>query len=232
VTDQSDIMLPHPHLTAFPEPDTVFADPVERYARHLLPLISIDLAAVDPALKGRVHLVRPIEPCDGNLGDSGEEHFGPYLQRNWLGFRLNASDRYELLGDWRFFGVENTEGKESYDGAREELEEFYEVVHASFAESRAAYETAGQVCRIGYDGKPSPRHALTQLGGTPPLLQSGALEGAHFSATTAGPVTLDGRAYLFVASVPGWNYAEGGADLTRLYFDPVERIALLTFDFT
>jgi hypothetical protein len=46
------------------------------------------------------------------------------------------------------------------------------------------------------------------------------------------PRTVDGRFYQFIAAVPGWHYREHGADRILLYYDPVERIALETFDFS
>ena len=105
-----DLLLPQPFLKPFPRPETVFADPVVRYERHLHPLLSIELGVVDPKLSGWIHLVSPIEPCDGYLGDSGKEYWGPFLQPNCIAFRLKSEDRYELLGDFRFFGIENLEG--------------------------------------------------------------------------------------------------------------------------
>jgi Leucine-rich repeat (LRR) protein len=227
---------PQPFVRPFPKPEAVFAAPVERYARHLHPLVSIDLAVVDPALSGWIHLVSPIEPCDGYLGDSGREHWGPYLQPNWIGFRLTSEHRYELLGDFRFFGVENTGGEESYSGAVEELQEFYEEMHASFAEHKAAYLENGQVCRIRKSGSPRRVAVLSNLGGEAPMANMtwSKVPGAAFSYsdTDRAPRTADGRLYKFIAAVPGRNYRSSGADLILLFYDPVERIALQTFVFT
>lgn len=225
-----------PFLRPFPEPEAVFVAPVERHARHLHPLVSIDLSAVDPALSGWIHLVSPIEPCDGYLGDSGREHWGSYLQPNWIGFRLTPDHRYQLLGDFGFFAIENFGGKESYRGAVEELEKFYEDMHASYAEHKAAYRNDGQVCRIDSLGRPKRAAALSHLGGVAPVgnMIWSELPGVAFTYSDAdrAPRTADGRLYKFIAAVPGWNYRSSGADRILLYYDPVERIALQTFVFT
>ena len=232
----SDATLTQPFLKPFPEPEAVFVSPVERYARHLHPLVSIELSAVDSALSGWIHLVSPIEPSDGYLGDSGEEHWGPYLQPNWIGFRLTQDHRYELLVDFRFFGIENTSGKESYKGAVEDLEEFYQEMHTSFAEHKAAYLESGHVCRIRSHGNPRRVAMLSHLGGEAPVgnMTWSEVPGVAFTYSDIDrvPMTLDGRFYRFIAAVPGWNYRESGADKILLYYDSVERVALQTFVFT
>ncbi|MBD0690397.1 hypothetical protein [Streptomyces sp. CBMA123] len=38
--------------------------------------------------------------------------------------------------------------------------------------------------------------------------------------------------FRFVAAVPGYHYRRGGADWILLFFEPVERLALLTFDWS
>jgi len=229
------LKLPQPFLKPFPAAETVFAEPVERYARHLHPLVSIDMSAVDPALSGWIHLVSPIEPCDGYLGDSGKEGWGPYLQPNWIGFRLTSEHRYELLGDFRFFALENTRGKEAYRGAREEIAEFYEEQHESFAVHKAAFQKTGQVCLIDLTGNPKPVAALSRLGGVAPVgnMHWSKVKGAAFtySDEDKAPRTRDGRLYRFIASVPAWHYRGSGADEILLYYDPVECIVLESFVF-
>lgn len=228
-------MLPQPFLKAFPEPETVFAEPVERYARHLHPLISINLSALIPGNSDWIHLISPIEPCDGYVGDYDAKYWGPYLQANWIAFRLNSQSRYELLGDFRFFGIENDRVSQSMT---EELTEFYEEQHASYAEHKAAYEQTGQICRLMFNNNaPKPVAALTHLGGRAPVgnMVYTDVPGAAFTYTDGdggAPRTADGRQYQFIAAVPGWHYRNAGADTVLLYYDPVERVALQTFVFT
>lgn len=229
-------MLPQPFLRPFPTAETVFVDPVARYERHLSPLVSIDLSAVDPGLSGWVHLVSPIEPEDGCLGDHGKEGWGRYLQPNWIAFRLTHDHRYELLGDFRFFGIENIGGTLLYPGAQEGLTDWYEKQHASFAATRAAFKETGQV--IGFIGSRGQRPvaALEQLGGEAPvgnmIWQQMPDSAFTYDDDDTAPRTHDGRLYRFIASVPGWHYRASGADNILLYYDPVERTVLETFDYT
>jgi hypothetical protein len=224
--------LPQPFLKPFPAPNAVFADPVARYERLINPLVSIALSAVDPALSGWIHLVSPIEPYDGCIGGDERTYWGPYLQQNWIAFRLTADDRYQLLGDFRFFGVEAAEA----EGEHDYLEDHYDEQHRSFAAHKAAFEKTGQVCRVVPQREPITVAALSHLGGTAPVINM-IWEDAPGSAFTysdedAAPRTRDGRLYRFIAAVPGWNYRGAGADDILLYYDPVERIALETFIYT
>lgn len=237
-----DLMLPQPFLKPFPVPEEVFVDPVERYARHLHPLVSIELSAAYPDLSGLIHLVSPIEPYEGYLGDSGEQAWGPYLQPNWIGFRLTQDHRFQLLGDFKFFALENTGSPDPLPGESRSLRKYYEEQHASFEAHKAEFHKTGQVCRVDGKYEPRPVAALTELGGVAETgnmtwqdvpnaaftYQVVSVDGAFDNA----PRALDGRLYRFIATVPGWHYRESGADSILLYYDPVERIVLETFIFT
>lgn len=99
-----------PGLTPFPAVADVFAEPVEKYARHFLPLVTIDLAMLDDAWSGPIHLVAPCEPYEGQMGEwSAGEFDTAMLKPDWLAFKLNAEGKYELLGDWRYFMLEQAD---------------------------------------------------------------------------------------------------------------------------
>ena len=226
-----EIFLPQPFLKAFPEPEAVFVEPVARYLRLFNPLISIQLSAIDPSLAGWVHLVSPIEPDEGLVGMRSQAYWGPYLQSNWIGFRVGADDRYELLGDFRFFEVEAAEA----EGRKGHLQDHYNRQHESFAACKAAFAKSGQTWQLFW-GDPIPVAALSQLGGDAPVCNMvwQDVPGAAFtySEDDTCPMTRDGRPYRFIASVPGWRYCQLGADEILLYYDPVERIVLQTFVWT
>ena len=227
-----DLFLPQPFLKAFPRPETVFADPVTRYERLLNPFVSIELSAIDPGLSGWIHLVGPIEPYDGCLGGTEKKYWGPFLQQNWIAFRVTAEDRYQLLGDFRFFEIEAAEA----EGEQGDLAEYYDQQHRSFSARKTEFTKTGQVSILRSWGEPKPMAALSQLGGIAPVINM-IWEDAPGSAFTysdadAAPRTRDGRLYRFIAAVPGWHYRDAGADEILLYYDPIERIALETFVYT
>jgi hypothetical protein len=146
-----------PYLKVYPTDEQVFTEPVARYARHILPLVSIDLSAVNPSWHGWVHLVNTVEPEDEIVGKATHPFHSYYLRENWVAFHLNDEGLYELLGDFRYFFLENPPGTlpEAYSGHRRELEEHYARQHAVFAENRARFAQQGVL----------PSTLLTQLGG-------------------------------------------------------------------
>ena len=100
---QHDITAVLPCMHVYPEPAAVFAAAeLAQASRHFLPIVSIDLAAIDPAWAGRNHLVQPCE----NSFEWGEGYFNDWVQPNWLAFRLTEDNHYEWLGDWRCFLLE------------------------------------------------------------------------------------------------------------------------------
>jgi hypothetical protein len=246
-----DINTPQPYLTVFPDAKDVFAEPVEKYAQLINPYISIDLSAVNPAWSGKIHIVSPVEPVDGLLGELTENAHNDYLKMNWLAFKLNADNKYELMGDFTFFARENTALKASYRGFKEEayrkeLTEVYADNQKHFAEAKAKYAEYGAL--YGDLGKtlaekqanwPESYNYLDQLGG-------GAIDqnwcsycdGINMNMDdeeNVYPISPAGNRFYFIACVPGYHYITKGysePDSIVLFYEPIERIAWLTFDYT
>jgi hypothetical protein len=234
-----------PYLKIYPAAEEVFVEPVERYARHLLPLLSIDLSAVIPNWQGWIHMVNTVEPEDGIVGDGTQDFHSYYLCENLVGFHLNDEGRYELLGDFRYFYLENPPGTlpEYYAGHREELEKHYAEQHTVFAEARTRFAQLGAFYsqnRIRYNpdldlDKEKPSVLIRQLGG-------GVGWGNWASGFPLGldesdddnirPLTPEGVPFHFIASVVGWDYCASGADEILLFYEPESRVALLTFDWS
>jgi hypothetical protein len=231
------VYLPQPFLHPYPDPKIVFAEPVVRYARHLHPLISIDLSAIDPDWSGRIHMVSPIEPVEEYIGGASKEYWDTFLQLNWIGFKLNADDRYELLGDFRYFYLENPRPRHPYKGAKQELEKHYIKEEASYKAAKSKWIQNGRLYGPGsYIPKDfSQVPALSQIGGTRDAQTLWTKLGIPVDRRPPGPpvpLMPDGRPLRFIASTPGWRYRESGADDILLYFDPVTRTALFTFEYS
>lgn len=156
-----DINAPQPYLTIFPEAASVFAAPVEKYAQHLHPLLSIDLSVVNPAWSGVVHLISPVEPYSGFMGEYTQAFHNDYLKTNWIAFKLNAENRYELLGDFKYFALENVvldtpidspEESESAINAYREMfdEDFMELLENTPKDYRQELEAHYAQSHIGY----------------------------------------------------------------------------------
>jgi hypothetical protein len=246
-----DINTPQPYLTVFPDAKDVFAEPVEKYAQLINPYISIDLAAVNPAWSGKIHIVSPVEPVDGLLGELTENAHNDYLKTNWLAFKLNAQSKYELMGDFTFFAHENTSLKASYRGFKEEayrkeLADAYADNRKHFAEAKEKYAQYGAL--YGDQGKtlaekqanwPDSYNLLDQLGGgAGDANWTSYCDGINMNMDDEEniyPISAAGNRFYFIACVPGYHYITKGysePDSIVLFYEPIERIAWLTFDYS
>ncbi|MCD5329334.1 hypothetical protein ACFFU8_20485 [Chromobacterium piscinae] len=236
---QENIKTAHPYLRVFPEPEQVFADPVARHAKHLLPCVSIELSAVNPSWEGWIHMVLPAEPLGGYVGDYGADYHNEYLAPNWLAFRLTESGHYQLLGDFRFFELENI-AEDGADGIRSEVAKHCETQHRVFKETRDIYRRTGLLhSALSRDeardvASEEPANILTRLGG-------GAFNGNWCDSEGVGvdesdpdsavPIGPNGERFEFIASLEGHDYLASGAT-TLLFYHPETRVALLTFDWS
>ena len=233
---------PQPYLKIYPNPEDVFAEPVERYAKHLFPLLSIDLSVINSDWEGWVHLVDTVEPEDEVVGKSTQPFHNYYLRENWVGFRLNDAGRYELLGDFRYFLLENPPGTlpEGYPGEREEMEAHYQRQHEAMREARARFAEHGVLySQLYYGDEPrdyseeQPCDLVEQIGGG--LSEGNWSDGFPLDESdwkNFRPVMPDGTPFHFIAYASGLEYCGENSTNILLFFEPQSRTALLTFDWT
>lgn len=242
-----DFTTPGSILRPFPEPDRIFVPGQESLQRHLHPLVSIDLAAVRPQWSGWLHLLSPLEPHDGLVGQYTQDEFhGDLLRSNWIGFAVEDG-RYRLLGDPRYFllerSLEQTPPQLRRDYA--DLEQHYQKQDRAYRVSRDYYRDHGRLIQLNRFGNApgddtTALPLITQLGGTAEAgynwvetvefpVEYGATDDV---ADAVWPLSPSGRRFELVACVPGWNYRSSGADLIVLFYEPVEKLALLTFDWS
>jgi hypothetical protein len=234
------IMTPGVGLRAFPEPADVFVADQTGLAEHLHPLISIDLAQVDPAWHGWIHLLSPLEPIEGYVGEHTHDFHSDLQRTNWIGFAMEG-DHYRLLGDVRYFAKATTaqEVPDPWVDFRSDLQAHCEAEEASYHAHRAAFRDGGELIRLDRDGSPQYgiRQAvalLDQLGGDvyPGNWADPDLFPLDDDGEQVWPLSPAGNRFHFIAAVPGWHYRNNGADSILLFFEPTERLALLTFDWS
>lgn len=240
-----------PRLRTFPAAQDVFVADQDWLARHLHPLLSIDLSAVDPDWDGWLHLVTPLEPHDGYVGGNTQDVHNDFTGENWIAFRREADGRYRFLGAKEYFLLEQASPSPS-NGPRQaaqartraELEAHYAVQRASYEASIHRFARYGALTHADPDDPLSRSNwgegnLLDQLGG-------GTCHGnwtdcpdipAAFEVDTTDPENVfprwkDGAAFRFVASVSGYPWQDSGADAVILFYEPVSQTVLLTFDWT
>lgn len=232
----------------FPEPAAVFADSIELHAKYLLPLASINLSRIDPALDGLVHFLQPIEPYDEVVGAGADAYFSRTCRCNFVGFQYEAN-QCRLMADFDFFELHRLEKTDGADApSRQFLLSHYENVRRGFARARSHYEEYGALHAGGEQPTAATdRLALLDAVGGPsrggnwvstelPLLPGVAEDKNGELRYHIVPLTDDGRPYLFVGrlSVPNYVWADDWALSCELllFYDPETRVSLTTFDWT
>lgn len=242
---EHDLHWPAKGLRVLPDAADVFVDDQQWLAAHVHPLVSIDLARVNKRWSGWIHLLSPIEPDEVTIGWRTAEVAAAadptgMLRENWMPFRVEG-DRMRFLGDERYFALSYDRDDAPMEGpAYDRLRAFGEEQARSYDATRRWFARNDTLVRLD-------RRGVAAYGNTRPvpvLCQLGGAAGAGNWAmddfpielsrdeSTATPMSPAGRRFHFVAEVPGWHYRTAGADGILLFFEPVERLALLTVDYT
>lgn len=220
---------PADHIHPFPDPDNVFASNVELHRKHLVPLVSIDATHFDTSWTGKLHFVYPKENYDGLVGEYcyngmvGE--YCPEFNNEWckedlLAFKVDDNGKYSFLADFRYFLTERgaLDDSPGYIPALiEDLTEQYDDVEAELVRTRNFYNTNGYL-----NAQPSPRPRRK----TPWFSTSGS---PSFNNKEI-PVLPNGREPHFVAQTSAHNYLYTCFASLILYFEPVDRIAIIQLD--
>ena len=231
---QTEVLKLQPGLCPFPQ--DVFVAEQPWLAQHLLPLMSIDLGLLRPELAGTVvHMLCPVEPYDGNIGDGTEHFHNAFTSTGWFALRLNEDNRYEFLGQEGYFRLSSQRDFALYEGE----EEHAGRMKASHAQARAFYEQHGYLGSEASDGTAHQQAWLDGLGGP--------YWGGNWTNTESVPEAFEliddwdaerielshqGKPMIPVAYVAGYNWCERGADALLLFYEPESRIALFTFDWS
>lgn len=237
------------NLKAFPEAETIFCEKQPWLKEHFLPLISMDLAALNPEWKGRVvHFLCPFEPYDGYIGDETREHHNEFTAPNWFAFRLTEKNKYEFLGNEGFF---LRTAINHWDFNSDEEKDFQEMKE-NFQKSKENVAKFGRLVNLNYpeyQGKLNVMNFLDDIGGGfwyGNWTSSAEEEGvpAAFEMTVKDSfgdeelpndgieITYQGNPFYYIGNVAGYNYCGSGADAIILMYEPVSQIVLFTFDYS
>ena len=234
------------YFKAFPEPDTVFVTDVKKHLQHFLPLASVDLSKINPDWSDTVHFIVPIGSDDGTTGETTTEFHTYYSCDNWVGFQYqNGLCCY--LGDWRLFITDTN--PEYYRAAVDG----YETARKHFAKYNALHIVRDAPDKNGnlFDKK-DPVPLVEQLGGE--CYDDNWANMGNFNITRFGswfetyngvveenqkvrPLTQDGRPFEYIGFVDAGDYnMNSETDYTwadaLLFYDPVSKISLITFDWS
>ncbi len=229
------ITEPQPYLTLLPENEDVFAPDSAFLTKHLLPLVSIDLSAVNPEWRGKIHLVNPIEPHDCYIGSYTEEFHNEFAAENWFLLQLDENNHYQWLGNREYFYLENPDCDKYLKKQSQEMYADYKLLKQHFIET-------GKIINQLHinDADISPCIFIERLGGEASRSNWHTPINRYFHVTHINidideEITIhdfSGLKYNFIASVAGWNYCIHGPDTILMFYQPETKRVLFTFDWT
>ena len=234
--EETGVWTLQPGMTAFPEAANIFVADQPWLAEYLLPLLSIDLGVLKPDLAGTVvHLVNPIEPYEGCIGQGTEHFHNRFTGANWFALELTADNRYRFLGDEGYFRLSP---KRDFELEPEDLPHAVEM-RDSYAKARDYFRQHGRLAAYFDSGMPQEQAYLDHLGGeiwggnwvdTEPIPE--AFDIVDDWEQEKVTITRDGKPFFLVGDVAGYNWCAAGADSILLFYEPESRTALFTFDWT
>ena len=234
------------HLQVFPKAEDIFVKEQPWLKNHFLPLMSIDLAEINPDWAGqKVYMLCPFEANIGYMGGNTTEYHNEYTAPNWVTFKLTDDNKFEFLGNEGFF--ERTK-YHNWDFDSKEEKELQEMVE-SYEQSKKniiKYGTLVDTNYPEYQGKPNRVNYLNNLGGDiwdgnwTTTIESDEYPKAFDMKIEIGndlpndgiSITHQGNPFYFIAETASYDWYGGGIDAIIMLYEPVSRIVLFTFDYS
>lgn len=163
----------------FPEPADVFAENVDQHAALLFPIFSIDLAVVDPAWSGRIHML--LHNCDP-YNTATAVTFTDYCKDNSVGFDV-IDGKFRFQTDFAYFDLS------------EDWKEWFDRTTKGYSESRDRFRRLGAL--TAQDDEEYHLPVVDQLGGEPEWVQQDET-----------PLDPDGVPMRFIAKVASYHYVD------------------------
>ncbi|WP_295144711.1 hypothetical protein [uncultured Campylobacter sp.] len=232
------------NLRPFPEAQDVFAKEQAWLKNHFLPLMSIDLAEINPDWAGqKVYMICPFEPYEGYIGDNTTEYHNEYTAPNWLAFRLTDDNKFEFLGKEGYFertAIHHWDFNSEEEEAIQGMADNYEKSKANVAK----YGTLVNVRYPEYKGELNKRSFLEILGGEFEYGNwSSSIERKEYPKAfemkiqygkddeeVVFDISYKGNPFYLVAETGAYYWIGSGGYIIMLY-EPVSRIVLFTFDY-
>ena len=233
------------NLRPFPEAQDVFAKEQAWLKNHFLPLMSIDLAEINPDWAGqKVYMICPFEPYEGYIGDNTTKYHNEYTAPNWLAFRLTDDNKFEFLGKEGYFertAIHHWDFNSEEEEAIQEMADNYEKSKANVAK----YGTLVNVRYPEYKGELNKRSFLEILGGELeygnwcstieeeeyPKAFKMHIEDGKDDDEVVFDISYQGNPFYLVAEARAFYWVGAGDNIIMLY-EPVSRIVLYTFDYS
>ena len=246
MTTREEIKELNDHLQAFPKVEDIFVKEQQWLKNHFLPLMSIDLAEINPDWVGqKVYMLCPFEPYDGYIGDNTTEYHNEYTSPNWLAFRLTDDNKFEFLGKEGYFERTDIHGWDF----NSETEKEFQKIKEKYLQNKEGFAEYGYIPSSSYKDKEGNIHKgnlLDRLGGKvkygnwcstieneeyPKAFDMNIPKGQSIEDAVIN-ISYQGNPFYLVAETPSYVWVGGYGGYIIMLYEPVSRIVLFTFDYS
>ncbi|MEP3889456.1 MAG: hypothetical protein ABJN69_03255 [Hellea sp.] len=224
-------------LKLVPRPEKVFMRP-DFHTQYFQTLLSFELSEVFDDLSGPIHIVEPIEPYDGCIGEFTEAFHTYYCRMNWISFKTVAG-LYEFEAPENYFAKSYWKTHPVPDTIHESRRAGWPQAENQHYQSRTQEYNKWRDAMIDNTSK-SPDRPVIELGGRPhngnwvytsnfPVeIDKEDVPGQSFPDNFYYPLAHDGRRFRYI----GFSNTFDWRCTIHLFYDPQEQRALQTFDWT
>ena len=227
------------HLQVFPKAEDIFVKEQPWLKNHFLPLMSIDLAEINPDWAGqKVYMLCPFEGNQSCIGGKTTEYHNEYTAPNWLAFRLTEDNKFEFLGEEGYF--ERTAIHDWNFDSEEERE--FQKNNLKIEKKEGLF----QINYINYDGKlfniklfNNLDNNIAYLNWSKKIDKNTCPRNFHMEKEKKGKtdemkinISYKGNPFYFITSMVSHNFCGDNVDTIIMFYEPVSRIVLYTFDYS
>ena len=234
------------HLQVFPKAEDIFVKEQLWLKNHFFPLMSIDLAEINPDWAGqKVYMLFLLESYEFYIVKNENKYHNEYTAPNWFAFRLTDDNKFEFLGkegyfertaihQWNF----DSEKEREFQKNREEMTKNNLTIEKK--------EGLFQINYINYDGKlfniklfNNLDNNIAYLNWSKKIDENTCPRNFHMEKEKKEKtdemkinISYEGNPFYFITSMASHNFCGDNVDTIIMLYEPVSRIVLYTFDYS
>ena len=221
------------HLQVFPKAEDIFVKEQPWLKNHFLPLMSIDLAEINPDWAGqKVYMLF----LQFYIVKNENRYNNEYTTPNWFAFRLTDDNKFEFLGKEGYF--EQTAIHQWNFDSEEERE--FQKNNLKIEKKEGLF----QINYINYDGKlfhiklvNNLDNNIAYLNWSEKIDENTCPRNFHMEKEKKGEtdkmkinISYKGNPFYFITSMASHNFCGDNVDTIIMFYEPVSRIVLFSFD--
>ena len=246
MTTRENIQELNDHLQAFPKAEDIFTKDQQWLKNHFIPLMSIDLVEINPKWAGqKVYILFLLESYGCYIVKNENKYHNEYTAPNWFAFQLTGDNKFDFLGEERFFertAIHHWDFNSEEERKIQEYREYIREDNLTIEKKEGIF----QINYINYDGKLFNIRLFNNLdenmafhNWSKNFDKNICPKKFHMEKEKKGKtdetkvnISYKGNPFYFITSMSSHNLYGDNIDAIIMFYEPVSRIVLFTFDYS